>query len=139
MKKCPKCNNEKSLTDFSKNASKKDGLQRICKQCIKEQDARLFIKDKEKVKIRNKRYIDKTSKWFSEYKKTLSCEICGENREWVLDFHHKDPSNKDFAIGGVCNRGYSIERIKNEINKCMCVCSNCHRDIHYKLKNAPFV
>jgi hypothetical protein len=134
MKKCPKCNIEKNLNEFSKNSLKKDGLQRICKLCVKEQDARLFKQNPEKIKQRNKRYSNKTYEWFSNYKKTLYCEICGENREWVLDFHHKDPSNKDFNIGNVYRNGYSIERIKNEISKCMCVCANCHRDIHYKLK-----
>jgi hypothetical protein len=134
MKKCPKCNEEKALTDFAKNSFREDGLQRICRMCVKKQDANLFKENKTNIIIRNKKYADKTIKWFSEYKQTLSCEICGESREWVLDFHHKDPNKKDFNIGGKWRQGYSILRLKNEINKCMCVCANCHRDIHYKNK-----
>lgn len=134
MKKCPKCNEEKALADFAKNSFREDGLQRICRMCVKKQDADLFKKNKTNIVARNKKYADKTIKWFNEYKQTLSCEICGESREWVLDFHHKDPNEKDFNIGEKWRQGYSISRLKNEINKCMCVCANCHRDIHYKNK-----
>ena len=132
MKECPKCKKEKSLNDFAKNSSRKDGLQRICRSCVKEQDAILFKKNKDSIIKRNKKYTNKVINWFSSYKKTLSCNICGENRHWVLDFHHIDPIQKNFNIGEKWNTGYSINRIKKEIEKCICVCANCHRDIHYK-------
>jgi hypothetical protein len=134
MKKCPKCNEEKEFNHYAKNSSRKDGLQRICKTCVKKQDASLYKKDKSKIVKRNKKYADKTIEWFNDYKKNLSCEICGEKRFWVLDFHHKDPNEKDFNIGDKWKQGYSISKIKNEINKCMCVCANCHRNIHFNLK-----
>jgi hypothetical protein len=131
MKKCPKCNEEKALIDFAKNSFREDGLQRICRACVKKQDAELFKKNKNNIVARNKKYADKTIKWFKEYKQTLSCEACGESREWVLDFHHKNPNEKDFNIGGKWKNGYSISRLKSEINKCVCICANCHRDFHY--------
>ncbi len=33
-KKCSKCKEDKNLTDFHKNKSKKDGLQIYCKPCM---------------------------------------------------------------------------------------------------------
>lgn len=33
-KKCPKCNEVKSTSEFHKNASAKDGLQNYCKTCL---------------------------------------------------------------------------------------------------------
>jgi hypothetical protein len=132
MKKCPKCEESKPLNDFAKNASKADGLQRICRICVKEQDAALYKKKKSGIIARNKRYSDKTGKWFIEYKQTLICEICGEDRYWVLEFHHTNPSQKDFNLGDVKGHGYSIERVKQELNKCICVCASCHRNIHYQ-------
>lgn len=63
-----------------------------------------------------------------------SCSICGYNKYiGALEFHHKDPNLKDFAIG---NKGYSKswERIKDELDKCICVCSNCHRELHNELR-----
>ena len=69
------------------------------------------------------------------YKKTLCCEICGENRYWVLDFHHKNPKEKDLEVALVV-RQCSKQKLLDEIKKCMVVCSNCHRDIHHKEREA---
>jgi hypothetical protein len=45
-----------------------------------------------------------------------------------FEFHHKDPSGKDFNVGNVANKSW--ESIVSEIDKCELVCSNCHREIH---------
>ena len=58
------------------------------------------------------------------------CQICGYNKcIAALDFHHVD-GNKDYGISA---NGYSHswEKIKTELDKCILVCSNCHREIHY--------
>jgi hypothetical protein len=58
------------------------------------------------------------------------CEICGYKRcVSALEFHHLDPNEKEFGVG---EKGYtrSIETIKKELDKCILVCSNCHREIH---------
>lgn len=58
------------------------------------------------------------------------CEVCGYNKcIKALEFHHLDPSQKDFGIG---QKGYtrSIEKNKQEVDKCILVCANCHREIH---------
>jgi transcriptional regulator with XRE-family HTH domain len=57
------------------------------------------------------------------------CILCGYNKcIQALDFHHTNPSEKDFTISG--NYNISWDRIKNELDKCILVCSNCHREIH---------
>ena len=58
------------------------------------------------------------------------CEICGYNKcNAALEFHHKEPNEKDF---GLAYKGYthSLEACKKEVDKCILVCSNCHREIH---------
>ena len=58
------------------------------------------------------------------------CSVCGYSRYiGALEFHHVDPSNKDFGIG---SKGYtrSFSKIKEELDKCILVCANCHREIH---------
>lgn len=58
------------------------------------------------------------------------CVECGYNKSpAALEFHHLDPSQKDFGIskkGTTC----SLEKIKPELDKCILVCANCHREIH---------
>ena len=60
------------------------------------------------------------------------CEMCGYDRCIdALSFHHKNPNEKDFTIGG---KSYSFERLKKEVDKCIMVCQNCHIEIHHNLK-----
>ncbi len=57
------------------------------------------------------------------------CVCCGyADHPGVLDFHHLDPLTKEFSIG---DKGYtrSWEKIKGELDKCILVCANCHREI----------
>jgi DNA-binding transcriptional regulator GbsR (MarR family) len=44
------------------------------------------------------------------------------------------PEENIFTISG---KSWSFERLKKEVEKCILVCSNCHKEIHYDLKNAP--
>lgn len=63
------------------------------------------------------------------------CSICGYNKCLdALEFHHIDGSNKDF---GLSQRGNtrSWEKVKQELDKCILLCSNCHRELHFKIKN----
>lgn len=61
------------------------------------------------------------------------CSICGYNKcNRALEFHHLDPTQKDFGIGG---KGATIAwtKIQKELDKCILVCSNCHCEIHDSL------
>lgn len=62
-----------------------------------------------------------------------SCEKCGYDRCLeALEFHHLDSSQKDFSIS---SKGYtrSWERVKAELDKCVMLCANCHREEHARL------
>lgn len=71
----------------------------------------------------------KIKKELLEYK-GCKCERCGYNKNIKnLEFHHLNPAEKDFDIsteGGI----RSIEEFKKEVDKCILVCTICHRDIH---------
>lgn len=63
-----------------------------------------------------------------------SCEKCGYNKcITALEFHHLDPTQKDF---GIAQNGITRawDKVKIELDKCIMVCSNCHREIHEELK-----
>ena len=58
------------------------------------------------------------------------CQKCGYNRcPKALEFQHKEKSGKDFGISAL---GYtrSWERIQQELDKCVLLCANCHREEH---------
>ena len=57
------------------------------------------------------------------------CNICGYNKcLTALEFHHLDPTKKDFTPSK--NMNMSWDKIEKELEKCILVCSNCHREIH---------
>ena len=60
-----------------------------------------------------------------------SCVRCGYNSHLsALEFHHLNPTEKDFNFGDM--KGGKWENLKNELNKCILLCSNCHRIEHTK-------
>lgn len=133
MKTCAKCKEEKELTEFSKNNKNKlNGLSSWCKKCQNEDKKIHYQKNKDQY-LKN---VLKNSKWVFDLKATLKCERCGYDKHpAALDFHHKDPLQKEFNISGrfVCSLK-NKEKIMKEIEKCEVICSNCHRiehSIHY--------
>lgn len=85
--------------------------------------------------------VDKVIRSRQKKKQTLveykggKCERCGLKTHIMdlYDFHHIDPSKKEFGLGGG-GKNLSIEKCKEEVDKCMLVCKNCHYTIHYELK-----
>jgi hypothetical protein len=80
-----------------------------------------------RIKNRKKEIHD----WIQRYKENLQCERCPESHPACLDFHHKDPKEKDIEISLIAVRkGWAIKRIMEEIEKCEILCANCHRKEH---------
>jgi hypothetical protein len=72
---------------------------------------------------------------FAEYKSTLKCSKCGFSHPAALDFHHLDPAKKDIAVSQMVANGNGWNRIMEEVAKCIVLCSNCHRILHYEERN----
>lgn len=61
------------------------------------------------------------------------CVKCGYTKSInALEFHHIDPSKKDFTLSKLKQNKFD-DKIKNELDKCILVCANCHREIHEEL------
>jgi hypothetical protein len=96
------------------------------------------IKSKKNIEVdeeqKNKLNVERVHNHRKNRKKELveykggCCEKCGYNKSLnALQFHHINPNDKDFTIGG---KNYTFERMKKEVDKCILVCSNCHAEIH---------
>ena len=113
LKTCALCGE----TDLTKFYTHKDGTLRYrCKKCDNSE----------------------TIKRFREYKRQAveykggRCVMCGYNAcLGSLDFHHTDPDSKDPNWTRI--RTWRFDKIKEELDKCILVCRNCHGEIHYKL------
>lgn len=83
---------------------------------------RIGVKDRRRNELR---------RWFTELKREEhSCSQCSEARPSALDFHH--PEEKVRGISQMVNHGYSKVRIREEIERCIVLCANCHRREHYR-------
>jgi hypothetical protein len=132
MKKtCSKCNVEKDYCGFSKDKRKLDGLQIYCKICKAEYDRNYYHRVPKRKKNKSeesklRRY--KIREWIREIKRGKKCN-CGEDHPACLDFHHIN--DKEFSIGNAISLSYGKNRILKEIEKCIIMCSNCHRKLHW--------
>lgn len=102
------CICEKELTDNKKNRS-------VCGAC--------------NIRIRRYRIKKKSVEYLGG-----KCSKCNYDESLAaLEFHHKDPNTKEFNISINSNKSWNI--IKNELDKCIILCSNCHRIKHSKIDN----
>jgi len=81
----------------------------------------------------NQAYMERRKIWLAEFKKSHSCELCGESHPSCIDFHHRTPEAKRFGIGEN-SKGKCLKTLQAEIAKCQILCANCHRKIHWEEK-----
>lgn len=81
---------------------------------------------KESARIRNKKFVD-------DFLLKNPCVDCNERDLIVLEFDHVR-GKKKMNISDAVRRGWSIESIKNEMDKCEVRCANCHRRITHSRK-----
>lgn len=124
-KTCKSCGDKLKRSEFYTSGTRtRNGKTSLCfsVRCIK--CTRLYIENRNRLIKQD----------LVDYKGG-QCEKCGYNKCLsALEFHHKDPSQKDFEI--TSKRGCSIDTVKKEVDKCLLVCSNCHKEIHESIKKS---
>ena len=64
------------------------------------------------------------------------CVCCGYNRcISALEFHHLNPKNKSFGLDVTKIGQINYDSFKKEAEKCVILCSNCHRKVHAGIIN----
>ena len=69
--------------------------------------------------------------------KSHPCVVC--NIEYPLccmDLHHADNSEKTVSLTGLTRTG-PYDKLKEEVDKCVPLCANCHRLVHAGIKQLP--
>lgn len=166
IKVCKECGLEKCKSDFPILSKKDDTIRAQCNDCYRRIRKEFYSLNREKRKEENKQSyhrhkekriaktieyqknnIERTKEWrknarikagneFWEFKKTLSCEHCGESDPICLDFHHENPVDKKYTINKI-KRSRGI--LKTELEKCIVLCANCHRKYHRKIESNNYV
>lgn len=138
MKKCSKCQEFKNLESFPKNKTRKDGYASRCLICQRQSVNKHYFSNKDYYKNKSKKRCQELREWLKEYKSDLKCESCNEDHPACIEFHHKDPTEKEIEIADAVRMGYTKERLLQEISKCMVLCSNCHKKHHWNTRTGPY-
>lgn len=106
------------VLDISKFPKNGDGSKSQCKKCCVE-----------RVRIKQKEFTE----WSNSLKK--ACFICGYNKTKIaIDWHHINETEKEFEISRMISSNFPSEKNKlkvlREMEKCVCLCANCHREVH---------
>ena len=159
-KKCTKCGEIKDESEFNKNRGAKDGLFSWCRKCANAQSRKWYkenwVHSLETTKLYQQENKDKVTQYRLQHREQIlqrnkdryaqgkalveslkvNCAKCGEERKYVIDFHHIDPSTKSFEVSkGTTGRAH--DKIIAEVKKCVCMCRNCHTEFHYLYGNVP--
>lgn len=115
---CTKCSGSFPETQefFHTNGKQPSGKQKWkpeCKTCH--------------LKTRAARFDELLTEVFGE----IACSNCGYNRcVAAIDCHHTVKDDKEFQIAKLRSSYYSLAVIRKELEKCVLLCSNCHREVH---------
>jgi len=67
---------------------------------------------------------------YREYMSDKSCQHCGYSDTRSLVWHHIKPSQKKNGVIQLIGKHMSWNTILTEIQKCICLCHNCHNILH---------
>lgn len=114
---CTKCGRELPIEQFNFRDKSKGTRRADCKECHSGHMKAKYQEKKQEIQ---------------QVKTGWSCQKCGYNKcPEALDFHHTDPSQKETTIARMIANSYSLEKAMEEIQKCIVLCANCHREFHY--------
>lgn len=129
---CARCNSALPLSEF--HLRKRDGKSRSheCKSCSRVRIRNYYrahpgCQSKKSAGVRARAT---KAAFIESVKKRSVCAECGEQRWYLLQFHHTDPTVKEFNISQSAR--WPLRKVKNEIDKCSVLCANCHIAFHYR-------
>lgn len=130
---CSKCKQFRPIDGFAQNRNGYFGRYSWCKDCHSQ---------KRRGDEQIKKYGRNRARYLTQYYTDLAggcCQRCKYNKSvCALDFHHVNSNEKDSIAQTVLTTN-DHEKIYAELNKCVLLCSNCHREYTAKLWVAEFV
>ena len=135
MRKCRICgieaHTDKELEKFVSNKNSPHNKAQLCKPCKRVLTSKEYTDNPQKRIDQNKNFRQTKKVRGIEYKGS-KCAHCGleynGQNACVFDFHHEDPTQKDFSPSSFRHKAW--DSFKAEIDKCILLCSNCHRLEH---------
>jgi len=89
-----------------------------------------YKENKEKYLESSRKARLKKRQWYENFMSDKFCSNCGINDIEVLEWHHLNADDKVKEVSHLMHKK-GMNAILDEIKKCICLCANCHRKIHY--------
>lgn len=129
MRNCTNCGLEKIDSEFAWKSKALNQRRSWCNDCRRAKDKQAYERNREKAIAASRARTQAKQQQLVNYKQTLSCYVCGESDDSCLDFHHLNPGEKEFSVSMMVHR-VSWSALMHEVDKCICLCANCHRKVH---------
>lgn len=128
-KVCRVCKVEKELSAFHPHKQCSKGVRGTCRECVTVRLTGWY--DNNRAKINEKVRANRQSLKIRaiEYMGGCCFDCKGVFHPCVMQFHHLEPHTKD-ANPSFFLRG-NFEKAKNELDKCVMLCANCHMVRHH--------
>jgi excinuclease UvrABC ATPase subunit len=94
----------------------------------KQAEYRSENRDKHNIYANKRR--NKIREKYDEYMQDKRCTKCGYDDSRSLVWHHINPTNKKNGVVQLVGKKHGWDTIMAEINKCVCLCHNCHNILH---------
>lgn len=142
-KHCPGCCDPTEtlpISSFAPNRGRKDGVQSHCRVCHRANQrlhyARHDATERARCAKRRKDSVAENKRRVLAYLLDHPCVDCPERDPAVLEFDHRDPSQKIAEVAVLVRARHSWASILAEILKCDVRCANCHRKRHWRERQA---
>jgi hypothetical protein len=136
MKVCSTCRRSLPLDAFNVRSASPDRRQAVCRECNAARSRRYYTENLEKhrravaeqVARTRAKNLERIGAFLLEH----PCVDCGEPDLRVLDFDHREGTEKAAEVMKLAKAAYSWTRVMDEIAKCDVRCRNCHAKVTYE-------
>jgi hypothetical protein len=136
MKVCSTCRRSLPFDAFNLRSASPDRRQAVCRECNATRSRRYYTENLDKhrravaaqVARTRAENLERIGAFLLEH----PCVDCGEADLRVLDFDHREGTEKSAEVMKLAKAAYSWARVMDEIAKCDVRCRNCHAKVTYE-------
>lgn len=105
---------------------------KVRKERQREYSRRWYLSNQTKARAAISRRKRQEKERWEAYRAQHACAHCGFSHPAVIDFHHVIRTNKQSVNDLAIRQGNVSAAIREASEKCIPLCSNCHRILHWR-------
>lgn len=129
VKECRSCGVFKEYSQFNRAKKNYDGHAYSCQACSRPYAKKYYEANRERLKDSQSASLEESIAVKREYLinhyRNNPCVDCGESNVLVLQSDHQ--RDKVYEVARLVNSGHSLQKLIDELAKCVTRCANCHQ------------